>query len=117
MSKPRRQLVCALHALAVAAALAANIAGAAWAQQPSTAATVAAEPATTPDQIALPKGLDSVTVSGSRENTSTRLQLTPRETPQSVSTVTREQIERQSLTSIDAVLRKFQITDFLGTSL
>jgi len=104
MSKPRRQLVCALHALAVTAALAANIA-------------VAAEPDTTPNQIAPPKALDSITVSGSRESTSTRLQLTPRETPQSVSTVTREQIERQSFTSIDVVLRKVQITDFLGTSL
>ena len=79
-----------------------------------------------------PKALDSVTVSGARESASTRLQLTPRETPQSVSTVTRAQIERQSLTSIDSVLRNvngiavsfydtqrplyyargFQITDF-----
>lgn len=36
---------------------------------------------------------------------STGLSLTARETPQSVSTVTREQIEQRSLTSVDAVLR------------
>lgn len=63
---------------------------------------------------------------------STGLALTARETPQSVSTVTRDQIEQRSLTSVDAVLRSttgvhvsfydtqrplyyargFQITDF-----
>lgn len=37
--------------------------------------------------------------------TSIGLPLTPRETPQSVSSVTREQIEQRSLTSVDAVLR------------
>lgn len=37
--------------------------------------------------------------------TSIGLPLTARETPQSVSTVTREQIEQRSLTSVDAVLR------------
>lgn len=37
--------------------------------------------------------------------TSTGLALTPRETPQSVSTVERDQIEQRSLTSVDAVLR------------
>lgn len=37
--------------------------------------------------------------------TSTGLALTPRETPQSVSTVEREQIDQRSLTSVDAVLR------------
>lgn len=47
----------------------------------------------------------TVTASGMRESASTRLQLAPRETPQSVSTITREQIESQSLTTLDAVLR------------
>ncbi len=37
--------------------------------------------------------------------TSTGLSLTARETPQSVSTVTREQIEQRSFTSVDTVLR------------
>ncbi|MFZ5528244.1 MAG: TonB-dependent siderophore receptor [Pseudomonadota bacterium] len=37
--------------------------------------------------------------------TSIGIPLTPRETPQSVSSVTREQIEQRSLTSVDAVLR------------
>ncbi|WP_233584887.1 TonB-dependent siderophore receptor [Aquabacterium soli] len=37
--------------------------------------------------------------------TSTGLALTPRETPQSVSTVERDQIEQRSLTSVDTVLR------------
>ncbi|EJE50328.1 TonB-dependent siderophore receptor [Acidovorax sp. CF316] len=123
MSVSRRQPVCRLNPLALAA-IAAVLAGAAQAQD--------AAPAASTDQITAPKALDSVTVSGSRESASTRLQLTARETPQSTTTVTREQIERQSLTSIDAVLRNvngvavsfydtqrplyyargFQITDF-----
>lgn len=123
MSVFRRQPVCRLHPLALAA-IATVLAGAAQAQD--------AAPAAAGDQITAPKALDSVTVSGSRESASTRLQLTARETPQSTTTVTREQIERQSLTSIDAVLRNvngvavsfydtqrplyyargFQITDF-----
>ena len=123
MSVFRRQPVCRLHPLALAA-IATVLAGAAQAQD--------AAPADAGDQITAPKALDSVTVSGSRESASTRLQLTARETPQSTTTVTREQIERQSLTSIDAVLRNvngvavsfydtqrplyyargFQITDF-----
>ena len=51
--------------------------------------------------------LSSVTVSSQRElgATTTRLPLTPRETPQSVSTIERAEIEQRSLTSIDAVLR------------
>lgn len=125
MSVSRRQPVCRLHPLALAA-VATILAGAAHAQD---AAPAAASPT---DQIVTPKALDGVTVSGSRESASTRLQLTARETPQSTTTVTREQIERQSLTSIDAVLRNvngvavsfydtqrplyyargFQITDF-----
>lgn len=85
--------------------------------------------------------LDAVTVKGTRgpkapgkikSTTSTGLPLTPRETPQSVSSVERAQIEQRSLTSVDAVLRNttgvhvsfydpqrplyysrgFQITDF-----
>lgn len=123
MSVSRRQPVCRLNPLALAA-IATVLAGAAQAQD--------AAPAASTDQITAPKALDSVTVSGSRESASTRLQLTARETPQSTTTVTREQIERQSLTSIDAVLRNvngvavsfydtqrplyyargFQITDF-----
>lgn len=123
MSVSRRQPVCRLHPLALAA-IATVLSGAVQAQD--------AAPAASTDQIVAPKALDSVTVSGSRESASTRLQLTPRETPQSTTTVNREQIERQSLTSIDAVLRNvngvavsfydtqrplyyargFQITDF-----
>lgn len=76
--------------------------------------------------------LGSVTVSGARESASTRLPLTPKETPQSVSTIGRQEIEQRALTSVDAVLRSatgihvsfydtqrplyfargFQITDF-----
>lgn len=56
-------------------------------------------------QESAPATLGNVTVSGARESTSTRLPLTARETPQSVSTVQREQIEQQSLTSVDTVLR------------
>ena len=79
-----------------------------------------------------PGALGSVTITGTRDNATTRLPLTPRETPQSVSTVERAQLEQQSLTSVDAVLRSvtgihvslfdtqrplyyargFQITDF-----
>ncbi|MES2584499.1 MAG: TonB-dependent siderophore receptor [Pseudomonadota bacterium] len=122
MSAPRRRLSCALNPLALAAAVTASLSGAAWAQQQ----------AGTSDPVVEPKTLTSVTISGARESASTRLQLTAKETPQSVSTVTREQIERQSLTSIDSVLRNvtgiavsfydtqrplyyargFQITDF-----
>jgi outer membrane receptor for ferric coprogen and ferric-rhodotorulic acid len=50
--------------------------------------------------------LGNVTVSGSRESASTRLPLTAKETPQSTATVAREQMDEQSLTSVDAVLRK-----------
>lgn len=90
------------------------------------------QPAPPDELVQEPKALGSITISGARESASTRLPLTPRETPQSTSTVTRAQIERQSLTSIDAVLRNvngiavsfydtqrplyyargFQITDF-----
>ncbi len=56
-------------------------------------------------QESAPGTLGNVTVSGARESSSTRLPLTAKETPQSVSTVEREQIEQQSLTSIDTVLR------------
>ena len=98
MSVSRRQPACRLHPLALAA-IATILAGTAHAQD---AAPAAASPT---DQIVAPKALNSVTVSGSRESASTRLQLTERETPQSTTTVTREQIERQSLTSIDSVLR------------
>lgn len=128
MSVSHRQPVCRLHPLALAT-IATVLASAAHAQD--------ASPAASADQIIAPKALDSVTVSGARESASTRLQLTARETPQSTTTVTREQIERQSLTSIDAVLRNvngvavsfydtqrplyyargFQITDFQIDSL
>lgn len=124
MSTHRLRLGCTLNPLALAAALTASLAGTAWAQQPAPSAQTG-DPAESPT-------LGSVTVQGAHESASTRLPLTARETPQSISTVTREQIERQSLTSIDAVLRNvtgvavsfydtqrplyysrgFQITDF-----
>ncbi len=79
-----------------------------------------------------PAALDSITITGARESTSTRLPLTARETPQSLSTIERAEIEQRSLTSVDTVLRSttgihvsffdtqrplyyargFQITDF-----
>lgn len=79
-----------------------------------------------------PAALDSITITGTRESTSTRLPLTARETPQSLSTIERAEIEQRSLTSVDSVLRSttgihvsfydtqrplyfargFQITDF-----
>ena len=88
MSARRRHAARALHPLAVAAAIAATVCGTAWAQQPTE------PPAASADTIAPPKALDSVTVSGARESASSRLALTPRETPQSVNTVQRDQIER-----------------------
>lgn len=101
---------------------------AAWAQDGTPAAATAAAPEAT----AAPASLGSVTITGARESASTRLPLTARETPQSVSTIDRAQIEQRSLTSVDAVLRSatgihvsfydtqrplyyargFQITDF-----
>lgn len=71
----------------------------AWAQN--------AVPATNATNATAAPELSAVTVSGGREvgATSTRLPLTPRETPQSVSTVDRAEIEQRSLLSIDAVLR------------
>ena len=49
--------------------------------------------------------LESLTVTGVRENASIRLPLKARETPQSVSVTTRKQMDDESLTSVDAVLR------------
>ncbi|WP_216080497.1 TonB-dependent receptor plug domain-containing protein, partial [Shigella flexneri] len=78
----------------------------AWSQTTAETAEPAAEAAEAPAaRRSAQKSLDAVTVQGARESATTRLPLTARETPQSVTSVTREQIERQSLTSIDAVLR------------
>ena len=81
MHAPRRQLVCALHPLAVAAFLAANLAGTAGAQttagSPADATETSPAGATSTDQVLEPKALDSVTVSGARESASTRLQAHP----------------------------------------
>lgn len=132
MSATRGRAICALHPLALAAAITASLSGTAWAQQQQADVATQQISQATPGQTVEPKTLASVTISGARESASTRLPLTARETPQSVSTVSREQIERQSLTSIDAVLRNvtgiavsfydtqrplyyargFQITDF-----
>ena len=125
----RRTRGRAVHPLVFAAALACSGIGPSAAQQrPDTASTAdtapetapAAPPSATaaspseapppvadpsPPDVVAPRALDSVTVSGARESASTRLPLSARETPQSLSTVGREQIERQSLTSVDAVLR------------
>ncbi len=49
--------------------------------------------------------LESLTVTGVRENASIRLPLKARETPQSVSVTTRKQMDDESLTSVDAVMR------------
>ena len=101
----RRVAPPSLHPIALAVAV--FTFSPAWAQT-GTAAPQPAEqtPASAPDELVQePKALGSITISGARESASTRLPLTPRETPQSTSTVTRAQIERQSLTSIDAVLR------------
>jgi len=104
MSATRRRLAGALHPLALAVFITSQLSGLAWAQQQaSTDAPL--DSADTQNPVAEPRTLDGVTVSGARESTSTRLQLTARETPQSVSTVTREHMERKSLNSIDAVLR------------
>ena len=128
----RRAAAPSLHPIALAVAV--FTFSPAWAQT-GTAAPQPAEQTSTsaPDELVQePKALGSITISGARESASTRLPLTPRETPQSTSTVTRAQIERQSLTSIDSVLRNvngiavsfydtqrplyyargFQITDF-----
>lgn len=120
-----------LHPIALAAAL--LTLSSAWAQSPpAEQVTTQTEAASTADALVEPKSLDHITISGARESASTRLPLTPRENPQSTNTVDRAQMERQSLTSIDAVLRNvtgiavsfydtqrplyyargFQITDF-----
>ncbi len=75
---------------------------AAWAQEAQTEAalpTISVKAARNP--------LDAWDTSRAKgpAKTSIGLPLTPRETPQSVSSVTREQIEQRSLTSVDAVLR------------
>eukprot|EP01034_Spumella_vulgaris_P033642 gene33642-41507_t len=127
----RPNLVSSIGALRVAAAL--LTLSPAWAQSPpAEQATTQTETASTADAVVKPKSLDHITISGARESASTRLPLTPRENPQSTNTVDRAQMERQSLTSIDAVLRNvtgiavsfydtqrplyyargFQITDF-----
>lgn len=96
-----------LIAKLIPVASAACLCCATWAQesQPETKA----KPEATAES-----SLPTVTVQGARKTTasaskasrtSTGLLLTPRETPQSVSTVEREQIEQRSLTSVDAVLR------------
>ncbi|QTD47395.1 TonB-dependent siderophore receptor [Ottowia testudinis] len=76
------------------------------ASAPLTDAAAATEIEAVSDTTTAPATLGEMTVSGAREGASTRLPLTARETPQSVSTVGRQQIERQSLTSVDAVLRR-----------
>ena len=128
----RRVAAPSLHPIALAVAV--FTFSPAWAQTGTDAQQPAEQtPVSAPDELVQePKALGSITISGARESASTRLPLTPRETPQSTSTVTRAQIERQSLTSIDAVLRNvngiavsfydtqrplyyargFQITDF-----
>lgn len=70
-----------------------------------TAVAAACLCCTTWAQESEPAALGGVTITGARESTSTRLPLTARETPQSVSTVERAQIEQRSLTSVDTVLR------------
>ena len=81
MHAPRRNFVCALHPLAVAAFLAANMMGTAGAQttagSPADATETSPAGATSTDQVVEPKALDSVTVSGARESASTRLQAHP----------------------------------------
>ena len=104
MSAPRKRFVGAFHPLALAVFVSTQLSGIAWAQQQAGTSSPQ-DGASAQGTVEEPKTLNSVTVSGSRESASTRLQLTARETPQSVSTVTREQIERKSLNSIDAVLR------------
>lgn len=117
-SSPRRWVGASPTPLALAAAVLVLLCGSARAQDAASGTST--------------KDLDAVTVEGARESASTRLPLTAKETPQSVSTVDREQIERQTLTSIDSVMRNvtgvavsfydtqrplyyargFQITDF-----
>lgn len=127
MTASHRRTALAIRPIALAAALASLTAASTWAQQaPAAQSTETTEPPSTAH------ALESMTVTGARESASTRLPLTPKETPQSTSTVSRAQIEQQSLTSVDAVLRKvtgvfvtmwdtqrpayysrgFQITDF-----
>lgn len=128
-----RSRACVARPVALAAALACVAAAPVWAQ-------TAAEPQPTkaeatedvPQSSGTPQSLSGMTVTGARESAVTRLPLTPKETPQSTTSVTRAQMEEQSLTSVDAVLRKvpgvfvtmwdtqrpayyargFQITDF-----
>lgn len=127
MPSNRQRVGMAPTPLALAAALVFTLNGVARAQD-----SVAPNPEPARTGQAVPKELDAVTIQGARESATTRLPLTARETPQSLSTIDRAQIETQSLTSVDAVLRNvtgvsvsfydtqrplyyargFQITDF-----
>ena len=96
----RRAAAPSLHPIALAVAV--FTFSPAWAQT-GTAALQPAEqtPVSAPDELVQePKALGSITISGARESASTRLPLTPRETPQSTSTVTRggfgESVAKQS---------------------
>jgi len=122
-------MACVIHPLALALA-----AASAWLIPAVALAQTADAPALAAEDTGehAPQALEGMTVTSARESASTRLPLTPRETPQSISSVSREQIEQQGLTSVDAVLRKvtgvfvtlwdtqrpayysrgFQITDF-----
>lgn len=120
-----------LRPLALAAMVATSSGMQAWAQAPQADSANPPAPTHDADRVE-PKALGDMTVSGTRESASTRLALTPKETPQSTSSVPRSQMDQQSLASVDAVLRKvtgvfvtmwdtqrpayyargFQITDF-----
>lgn len=89
MTATRRRFSCALHPLALAAAVTANLTGAARAQQQSVDATGQQVSQAKPHQTVEPKMLTSVIICGARESASTRLPLTASETPQSVSNVSR----------------------------
>jgi outer membrane receptor for ferric coprogen and ferric-rhodotorulic acid len=98
-----RAVPARLFAQLIPVASAACLCCAAWAQEAPTEETLPTISVKAPRNNPL-DAWDTSRAKGPAK-TSTGLALTPRETPQSVSSVTREQIEQRSLTSVDAVLR------------
>ncbi|WDZ95477.1 TonB-dependent siderophore receptor [Herbaspirillum sp. WKF16] len=98
-----RQMARALRCACAAMALSTLGAGSAWAQQAQSgqdgAAEALPEVKVVSDRIGASEGTGSYIVNS--VNTGTRLNLTPRETPQSISVVTRQQMDDRNIQSIE----------------
>ncbi|MGH8082877.1 MAG: TonB-dependent siderophore receptor, partial [Lysobacter sp.] len=107
-------LSAGLRIALAAAAIGLSGSTAAWAQSPQTGDDAAAPPASDPQTLetvqVTANQLGTVTEGSGAYTpgtiaTATRLVLSPRETPQSISVITRQQIEDFGLTGIDDVMR------------